>query len=118
MLDGETTERDRTMKRNVNGNIEFDDRAVGDFCRRWRIVELSLFGSVLRDDFGPDSDVDVLVVFEAAAPWSYWDWGAMTDQLQAIFGGCVDLVEKRSLENPYRRHHILTTRRIIHGYAA
>jgi hypothetical protein len=43
------------------------------FCRKWRIVEFALFGSVLRDDFRPDSDVDVLVTFDPSAPWSLWD---------------------------------------------
>lgn len=106
------------MRQSINGNVDFDESAVAEFCRRWKIVELSLFGSVLRDDFGPDSDVDVLAVFEADAPWSYWDWGAMTAELEAIFGRQVDLVEKRSVVNPYRRHHILTNRRIIHHHAA
>lgn len=91
---------------------------MADFCRRWRVTEMSLFGSVLRDDFGPASDVDVLVVFEPGAPWSYWEWGPMTTELEAIFGRPVDLVEKRSIVNPYRRHHILTNRRIIHRGAA
>lgn len=102
----------------INGNIEWDDAAVADFCRRWKVRELALFGSVLREDFGPNSDVDVLVVFDADAPWSYWDWGEMTEQLETIFGRRVDLVERRSVVNPYRRHHILTTRRIIHSDAA
>lgn len=102
----------------VSTNIAIDDEAITAFCQQWKVVELSLFGSVLRDDFGPHSDVDVLVVFEADAPWSYWDWGAMTAQLETIFGRSVDLVEKRSVVNPYRRHHILTTRRIIYRHAA
>jgi hypothetical protein len=106
------------MKQDPCGNIEFDRQPVDDFCRRWKVAELSLFGSVLREDFGPTSDVDVLVEFEPDAPWSYWDWGPMTEQLETIFGRPVDLVEKRSVVNPYRRHHILTSRRIIHPHAA
>jgi uncharacterized protein len=98
-------------------NVIVDEDAIADFCRRWKITELSLFGSVLRDDFGPQSDVDVLVVFEPDAPWSYWDWAAMTGELEAIFARPVDLVEKRSIVNPYRRHHILTNRRILHHAA-
>jgi len=43
---------------------------IAEFCRRWKITELALFGSVLRDDFRPDSDVDVLVTFAPDAPWS------------------------------------------------
>ncbi len=82
------------------------------------MTELSLFGSVLRDDFRADSDVDVLVVFEDGAPWTYWDWGAMSEQLAAVFGRPVDLVEKRSVVNPYRRQHILANRQVIHRHAA
>jgi len=106
------------MKQCVLDNIEFDDEAIAEFCERRKVVEMSLFGSVLREDFGPGSDVDVLVVFDEDAPWSYWDWGAMSAELEQIFGRPVDLVEKRSVVNPYRRHHILTNRRIIHRHAA
>lgn len=106
------------MVQSIHQNVTFDERAVAEFCQRWRIIELSLFGSVLRDDFRPDSDVDVLVEFEEGAPWSYWDWGAMTEQLAAIFGRPIDLVEKRSVVNPYRRQHILSHRQVIHQHAA
>jgi uncharacterized protein len=90
--------------------------AIADFCRRWKIVEFSLFGSVLRDDFGPDSDVDVLVTFAPDAGWSYWDFPEMQDELEAMFGRRVDLVERKSLRNPFRKHAILTTRQV--KYAA
>ncbi len=106
------------MPHRLHDNIQFDERAIAEFCQRWRVEELSLFGSVLRDDFRPDSDVDVLVVFEDGAPWTYWDWGAMSDQLATVFGRPVDLVEKRSVVNPYRRQHILANRQIIHRHAA
>lgn len=91
-----------------------NDRVI-DFCRRWQVQELSLFGSVLRADFGPHSDVDVLVSFQPDAPWSYWEWPQMTDELAALFGRPVDLVEKETLRNPFRRHEILRTRRVIYG---
>jgi hypothetical protein len=86
---------------------------VAAFCRKWRITELALFGSVLREDFRPDSDVDVLVTFEPDAPWSLWDWPDMMDELKAIFGGRdVDLVEREGVErseNYIRRRHILAS---------
>jgi predicted nucleotidyltransferase len=88
---------------------------LAEFCRRWRISELSLFGSVLRDDFGPESDVDVLVTFEPGAPWSYWEWPAMIEELEAIFGRPVDLLEAATVRNPFRRHKIMATRRVIHA---
>jgi hypothetical protein len=94
--------------------IPINDQAIADFCRRWKIRELSLFGSVLREDFRPDSDVDVLVVFQPDAPWSYWEWPDMTDELRDLFGHPIDLVEKRSLRNPFMRHEVLTTREKIY----
>lgn len=90
---------------------------IADFATRWRIVELSLFGSVLRDDFDTESDVDVLVSFDPAATWSLWDLTTMEDELAAIVGRRVDLVEKEGLRNPFRRQHILTGRKVIYGDA-
>ena len=88
---------------------------IADFCRKWQVTELSLFGSVLRDDFGPESDVDVLVVFLPGAPWSLFDLVDMREELAAVFGRDVDLVEKRGLRNPFRRHSILTTREVLYA---
>jgi predicted nucleotidyltransferase len=88
---------------------------IAEFCRRWKITELALFGSVLRDDFRPDSDVDVLVTFAPDAPWSLYEWADMMDELKAIFGREVDLVEKDGLRNPFRRHAILSTRQVIYA---
>ncbi len=84
---------------------------IADFCRRWRIVEFAIFGSALREDFRPDSDVDVLVTFEPSAQWSFQNWLDMTSELEAIIGRKVDLVERRLVEqsrNHIRRRHILS----------
>ena len=88
---------------------------VADFCRRWKVVDLALFGSVLRDDFQPDSDVDVLVSFAPDARWSLFDLLEMQEELREIFGREVDLVERAALRNPFRRHAILTSREVIHA---
>jgi len=91
---------------------------IAEFCHRWRITEFSLFGSVLRDDFRPDSDIDVLVRFQPAAPWSLFDLGDMQAELERIFGRKVDLVEKEAVEqsrNPFRRRHILGHHRVIYA---
>lgn len=96
--------------------IEISEARLADFCRKWKLVELSLFGSVVRDDFGPDSDVDVLVAFEPGAPWDAFDWPDMQDEFSALFGGRqIDLVERRSVINPFRRHEILTTRKVLYA---
>ena len=99
----------------MNKSFRIPKSAIEAFCLKWQVCELSLFGSALREDFGPDSDVDVLVVFVPNAPWSLFDWVDMVDDLKAIFGRDVDLVEKGGLHNPFRRHAILTSREIIYA---
>lgn len=93
----------------------YNPAQVSAFAQKWRVRELSLFGSVLRDDFNENSDVDVLVSFESNANTSYWDWPDMTEELSAIFGRKVDLISKEGLRNPFRRHEILRTMEVIHG---
>lgn len=88
---------------------------ITTFCCKWRITELSLFGSVLRDDFRPDSDVDMLVSFVADTHWSLYDWVEIQAELKSILGREVDLVDKQELSNPFRRHAILTTRQVIYA---
>lgn len=95
--------------------IPIDQDRIAAFCDAWQIEEFSLFGSVLRQDFGVDSDVDVLVAFRPGAPWSLWDLLIMREELAAMFGREVDMVEKKALRNPFRRHEILSTRQIIHA---
>lgn len=80
------------------------------FCRRWKIVELDFFGSVLRDDFGSASDVDVLVTFAPDAVWSLFDHVRMEEELGELLGRRVDLVSRRAIErspNWIRRDAIL-----------
>jgi predicted nucleotidyltransferase len=84
--------------------------AITAFCQRWKISEFALFGSVLRDDFGPDSDVDVLVSFSPEVRYGLFDMVHMEDELREIFGRDVDLLTRRGVEgmpNPYRRQAIL-----------
>ena len=90
-------------------------KKIGEFCRRWKAVEFSLFGSVLRDDFRPDSDVDVLVTFAPDAKVSLFDLVGMQDELKAIFKREVDLVEKDALENPFRKREILGTAQVVYA---
>jgi uncharacterized protein len=86
------------------------DRLV-DFCRRWKVAELSLFGSALREDFRPDSDVDLLVSFALGVTWGFDDLLTMKEELTTLVGRPVDLVERRLVEaseNYIRRRHILS----------
>jgi len=101
----------------VPKNIQIPADRIVDFCRRWKITEFALFGSVLRDDFRPDSDIDVLVTFAPDADWSLFDHVTMQDELKAIFGRTVDLVSRRGLErsrNYIRRKAILKSAEAIY----
>lgn len=94
----------------MKARMDMPTEAIGVFCKKWRIVEFAVFGSILRDDFRPDSDVDVMVVFEPDARWDFEHLLEMTNELKNIFGRKVDLVEKRFIEgseNYIRRRHIL-----------
>jgi hypothetical protein len=95
--------------------IGISEKQLRQFCLKWKVKELSLFGSVLRDDFRPDSDIDVLVSFAPEAPWSMWDILDMREELQQLFGREVDLVEKDALRNPFRRHEILKEHKVLYA---
>ncbi len=85
---------------------------VAVFGRRWKVTDLEVFGSVLRDDFGPPSDIDLLVRFAPDARWSLFDMMEMEDELTAMFGRRVDLLSRRAIEqseNWLRRKEILGT---------
>jgi predicted nucleotidyltransferase len=93
---------------------------IADFCRSWNIVEFSLFGSVLRSDFGPDSDIDVLVTFAPDAAWTLLDHVEMQDELEVLLGRKVDLVSRRGIErsrNILRRDAILCSSEVFYAAA-
>lgn len=99
-------------------NIEIPTDKIADFCQRWKIKEFALFGSVVREDFRPDSDIDVLVTFAPNAQWTLFDHVDMQDELEAIFGRKVDLVSKRGIErsrNYIRRKAILSSAEVIYA---
>lgn len=95
--------------------VPVDLRRIAELCRRWKVTELALFGSVLRDDFQAGSDIDVLVSFAPDARWSLWDLSRMREELEDVFGRGVDLVEKKGLKNPFIRHAILTTKQVVYA---
>jgi uncharacterized protein len=84
-------------------------------CRKWKVRELALFGSVLREDFAPGSDIDVLVTFDPDASWSAWDLIGMREDLQNLLGRSIDLVEKAALRNPFRRREILRSHQVVYA---
>jgi predicted nucleotidyltransferase len=98
--------------------IELPREQIEDFCRRWQIVELSLFGSVLRDDFQPESDIDVLVSFAPDARSTLFDLVRIEDELADILGRKVDLVLKSGIErseNWIRKRAILESAQVVYA---
>jgi len=95
--------------------IEIPKDKIADFCWRWKVKELAIFGSALGDGFRPDSDVDVLVVFQEEAAWNIFDHMKAEEELERIFGREVDLVEKKAVRNPFRRHHILSHCEVVYA---
>jgi len=92
-----------------NKNMTFlDSLDIAPFCKRWKIREFAIFGSILRDDFKPESDVDVLVTFSQAAEWGLFDHVQMRNELESLLGRKVDLVTRRALEQT--QNHILRER--------
>jgi predicted nucleotidyltransferase len=88
---------------------------VREICHRWGVRELSVFGSAIREDFRPDSDLDLLVSFVPGASLSLFDLMAFREQLEAVAGRKVDLVEREALRNPFRRASILAHREILYA---
>ena len=98
------------------GNLEFAREDVEAFCKKWKINEFSLFGSALRADFRPDSDVDVLINLAPGQTMTLESYMDMRDELSVLFGGReIDLVEKPLVKNPYRRQHILANREVVYA---
>ena len=92
--------------------IAIQREKVVEFCQRWKIAELAFFGSVLRQDFRPDSEIDVLVSFAPAAQWSLLDHMVMEEELSSLLGQRADMVSRRAIEsseNWIRRRAILGT---------
>ena len=89
--------------------------ALAGLCRRWRIRELSVFGSVARDSSRIDSDVDLLVTFDPDAPWSTLDIVDLRQELESLFDRNVDLVEEKAIRNPYRKASILRDKSVLYA---
>ncbi len=93
---------------------------IAAFCQRWQISEFALFGSVLRDDFGPESDIDVLVTFAPGGIRTLSAITQMQEEIEALFNRPVDLVDRQSIErspNYLRRKAILKSARTVYHAA-
>ncbi|OKH17628.1 nucleotidyltransferase family protein [[Limnothrix rosea] IAM M-220] len=98
--------------------IAIPSEIISEFCQQWRVVELSLFGSVLRDDFHADSDIDVMVQFHPDARPKFTTLDEMQAELQGIFQRKIDLVTRSGIEasrNYLRRQEILSSAKVIYA---
>ena len=96
-----------------------DLERLAELCDRWKIAEVALFGSALRDDFRPDSDIDLLVTFRDDAEWSLVDMGRLDREFAALVGRTVDVISRDAVEqsgNWIRRKAILDS--AVSVYAA
>jgi predicted nucleotidyltransferase len=97
--------------------IELPQQIISEFCQKWQISEMYLFGSVLREDFRPDSDIDVLVSFQDSVSWGLLEFSRMKRELENLLGRKVDLLTKKSIEQSHnwiRQREILETAQVIY----
>ncbi|NBD36438.1 MAG: nucleotidyltransferase [Chloroflexi bacterium] len=102
----------------ANVRTDIPQSQIAKFCKRWQIEEFALFGSVLRDDFRPESDLDVLVTFASEVNWSLLDHLRMERELSTLLNRKIDLFTKRAVErnhNWLRRQEILGTAKVIYA---
>ena len=102
----------------MNARVAVSPEQIGAFCARWGVTELALFGSAVRDDFGPESDVDLLVSFEPSTRRTLFDIVRMEDELRAMFRRNVDLVTRAAIEgsrNHIRRKAILESAQVLYA---
>ena len=98
--------------------IERSMEKIAEFCHQWQVIELALFGSVLRDDFRPDSDIDIMVQFHPDAHPTFSTLEQMETALKTIFDREVDLITRQGIEasrNYLRRHEILSSAQVIYA---
>lgn len=106
------------MTQSYAPNIDVPIEMIAEFCRRWEITEFALFGSVLRDDFGPESDVDVLVSYRPGTRITLQRLVAMEDELAELFQRKVDLIDREAVvasPNYIRRREVLRTAQVIYA---
>jgi hypothetical protein len=107
-----------TVTPELLARLGITERQLLNFITKWKITELALFGSILRDDFGPKSDVDVMVTWADEAHWTLFGMGQMREELITLLGREIDLLTKRAVEksqNHRRRTSILTTAQVVYA---
>ncbi|HOK66687.1 MAG TPA: nucleotidyltransferase family protein [Anaerohalosphaeraceae bacterium] len=95
--------------------IPLPTESISRICRQFHVREMALFGSVLRQDFRPDSDIDILVTFDPQARIDLFDLAQLKESLEELFGRPVDLVEKAAVRNPFRKKQIFGQLEVIYA---
>ncbi len=98
-------------------NVNLEIEKISKVCQNWQIVELALFGSVLREDFNLDSDIDVLVSFAEEAKITFFDLDSIEQELSKLFNRPVDVVTKEAIEQSHnwiRKKNILENYQVIY----
>ena len=98
--------------------IDLPMEKIAEFCRKWQVTEFALFGSILRDDFRSDSDIDVMVEFHPVAHPTFRTLDQMEAELKTIFNRDVDLITRQGIatsRNYLRRHEILSSAQVIYA---
>ena len=105
------------MNKTKMKNINLDTETISKICQNWQIVELALFGSVLREDFNSNSDIDILVSFADDAKITFFDLDDLEQEFSQLFNRPVDVVTKAAIEQSHnwiRRNNILGNFQIIY----
>jgi uncharacterized protein len=101
-------------RQHLHDRLNLTPTELQQLCQQWQIQEFALFGSILRSDFRPDSDIDILLTFQPQTTWTLFDIVHLQQDLEHRTGRKIDLAEKPQLQNPYRRAEILKTHRILY----
>lgn len=96
-------------------HVELPMAKIEAFCRRYGVEEFCLFGSVLRDDFGPESDIDVMLKFQPGHGFTFENTPDIQDELEAMFGRRVDVIEKGRIRNPIRHKAIMNSYQVVYA---
>jgi len=104
-----------TIEKLQKNGILFNYNDVVNVCKKYYITELSIFGSSIRNDFTPDSDVDLLISFDEHSNITLFDLMDIETSFSQLFNRNVDVVEKKSLKNPIRKNKILSTQEVIYA---
>jgi predicted nucleotidyltransferase len=99
----------------INLPIQLPATEIEAFCQKFCVEEFSLFGSVLTDDFGPDSDIDVMLKFLPSQGFTFENTPDIQDELRRIFGRPVDVIEKGKIRNPIRRKAIMSSYQVVYA---